>query len=323
MRPRLLASVAGHPGETWPIATGGWLTTYYNAQHVWILDRRLEVIAAIPYADGFPYTDGRHLAVVNDHEIVVTDMRRRPRWRRAGTGIRTCHFDGDLLRILTDETLTTVHAGTGERIGESRHGIDHVDTAWITDPAHGRIALTAETQGRAARGRLLDFDPTGVRVTELPAPLLDFHRGQPRYLSISPDRHRLTMRDVATGAVVASCSDEELGGPDAELSPYGNAVVSESVIVTEIEDHYGEPSRHVLLCAETLQPRAVVDYPRPGQRTPKRSTESGTWLTSETGGGLCLWQLDGPLGDGAAAWPWAASVRPAPPAVLPGQLDLF
>ncbi|MBO3740413.1 hypothetical protein [Actinoplanes flavus] len=293
MRPRLIAETTGHPGEFWPIATGGWMTTHYNADHLWVLDRRLNVTATYPIDDGFPHTDGRHLALIGDDEITATDLRGRTIWRRSVPGVRACVFSGDLLWTIAGDLTTAMHRTTGEPVGETRLGPDNAVVELITAFADDRaVVQLRHADGSGLRDWLLTADRTGVRATELPSRFLDSHSDGSRYLAAAAGR--LTMRDVTTGAVTATRSDEEIGGPDAILSR--DAVnVSGNLVVAGIEDHSAWWWRHVLLCADTLQPRSVLDYSRPGEPYQiVRSAEPGTWLTS-TDDGVHLWGLDGPL----------------------------
>ncbi|MEU8655194.1 hypothetical protein [Actinoplanes philippinensis] len=285
MRPRLIAETTGHAGEFWPIPTGGWMTTHYNADHIWALDQRLELTASHPLDEGIPVRDGQRLALTRDDHVAI-DGRRYPVPRN-----RACCLRGDVLWTLSDgDLLTAWQLTSGDSIRETRLGFRGAGVEWMTALAGGRTGLQIRpSDGSPARTWLLSTD---APPRELPGRLVDVHPDGARYLSAEPGR--ITLRDITTGAITAARSDEQIGGPEAVLSR-GAALVSGTLAVVAIEDHSAWWWRHVLLCADTLQPRSVLDYPRTGEPYEiVRSAEPGTWLTT-TDDRVHLWGLDGPL----------------------------
>jgi hypothetical protein len=291
--------VAG-AGRVRPIAGGGWLVSDPDDDATRILDQRLRIAATVPGPHDNVAADAQHIAVIDEDALAVSDMHGRLLWQRAVAYGSECHVDGrGVLWILVGDLLEAVDVTTGRCPGHARLGATHGWSDWIDDPLNGWTGLHLNHGNGTCHSWLAR--PTtdcGIQVTAATGPTVTaFHRTEPRYLAMSHQTDRLTVRDIATDTVLADRSCDTLADPDAR--PLTAVIVSNSLTLAafNLDDDTTDLELHLLLCAATLQPRSTVAYPHPAhQRDVHRSTESGVWLT-RTDQSLCLWQLDGLLDD--------------------------
>ncbi|AGZ39492.1 hypothetical protein [Actinoplanes friuliensis] len=310
MRPRLIAETTV-PGLRWvePIAGAGWVVTQPETPALTVLDTELRTLATVGLPAGDrdmqAAADDTLLAVGTGQELIALERDGQIRWRRSfGAGRPDPHFDdhGVLwVHLPPADELLAVEAATGREIDrvplDSTHG-----GALFTRHAGGEWTGLHVAMGQdGSQSWLVRLDGGKIVLRELAGECVTgFLRAGELYFSTPHNDEQLSIREVATDAVVAEHAIEDVPGlpelgEDLILLEAATVVSDDFVLVAVNTDDFDtDLEDHLLLSTSTLGYRATMLYPYEMTHNSIYPADApGRWLTVDYGENvLRLWQLE-------------------------------
>ncbi|GAA2507844.1 PQQ-binding-like beta-propeller repeat protein [Winogradskya humida] len=326
MRPLLIAEVPlAAPRWVTHLAGGGWLAHHPEDRSATVLDADLRLVTRID----LPVTAQRsmvsvneqHLAAVTHDELVVCDLSGTTLWRRQHT-IQTgglpnqpnCHLDtqGTLWVYLPDsDELVAYDPATGEEIDRARLDSSVGAAYFHPHPDRKRLGLHVAMGQDTPLNYLTWLADGRIQGRNIPGGLLaGLTTDGGRYLTLPHnDVPEISIRDLATGAIMAACDPAEVAGDSGYRLMEAAALVSDDFVLVAVStDDWGDDFEdHLLLATRNLRRQADIDYGIDMVQNAITATDGrGRWLTGGRDATVRLWQLPDRVTD-----------------EIPGQLDLW
>lgn len=330
MRPRLIAEALLPDMRAITYLGGvGWLVTQPAARAVSILDDELRILARVPIPTEDQLlgasADDQRVAVVTNNDLIVVDRQGQLLWRmpwslfrqrdqraeRRTSSTPRCHLDthGVLwVHLPPKDELVAVEAATGREIDRVDLDTTHGGAYFVRYPGGAWTGLHVAMGQDGSLSWLTQLESGRIVLRPLAGECLTgFTSTGAQYFAMPHNEGIITIRDVATDAVVAACRTEDLARDEDQLERLilleAAAIVSDELVVIAINtDNFDtDLEEHLLLNARTMRPRSTVEYAYPmSHNSIYPAGGRDRWLTcNHQDHTVRLWEIDGPLHDEA------------------------